>query len=232
MNSRFTQSQLAKTDQKRLNQFRTILLDWFAKFGRYFPWRKKSTTKYELILAEVLLQRTKAENVANFFSAFVKEFPSWRKLSQANEAQLAKLLQPIGLWKRRAASLYLLAQEMYKKNGRFPKSRKDIEALPGIGQYIANAVLLFCHGVPQPLLDSNMARLLERVFGPRRLADIRYDPYLQSLSLEVVRCKKAKELNWAILDFAAIVCTIKNPKCLQCPLRSDCQYVKNTKDFK
>ena len=111
---------------------------------------------------------------------------------------------------------------MAKKNGRFPRDREAIEALPGIGQYIANAVLLFCHGQPQPLLDVNMARVLERVFGPRKLADIRYDPYLQELARNVVRCKTSAKLNWAILDIAATVCLLRNPCCSECPLTSVC----------
>jgi len=111
---------------------------------------------------------------------------------------------------------------MVKKNGRLPKTRREIEALPGVGQYIANAILLLCHGEPQPLLDANMARVLERVFGSRKLADIRYDPYLQEISLRVVQCKEAKQINWAILDLAAIICRISNAHCSECPLMSMC----------
>ena len=84
---------------------------------------------------------------------------------------------------------------MAKRNGRFPSTRVEVEALPGVGQYITNATLLLCHGEAQPLLDVNMARVLERVFGPRKLVDIRYDPYLQNLAFEIVQCKGAKELN-------------------------------------
>ena len=111
---------------------------------------------------------------------------------------------------------------MAKKNGRFPRDREGIEALPGVGQYIANAILLLCHGKAQSLLDANMARVLERLFGPRELADIRYDPYLQQLALKVVQCKEAKDINWAILDVAATICLISNPRCDECPLISMC----------
>jgi A/G-specific adenine glycosylase len=113
---------------------------------------------------------------------------------------------------------------MNKKNGRFPKTRDELEVLPGVGQYIANAILLFCHGEAQPLLDVNMARVLERVFGPRKLADIRYDPYLQELAFNVVQCKKARELNWAILDLAATICPARNPRCNICPLEPICNW--------
>jgi|TARA_B100001964_G_scaffold65593_1_gene74692 A/G-specific adenine glycosylase len=114
---------------------------------------------------------------------------------------------------------------MVSRKGRFPCSREEIEALPGVGQYIANSIELFCYGKPLPLLDSNMSRVLERYFGPRKLADIRYDPYLQSLSKKVVKCKDPVSLNWAILDLAHIVCTQKKPQHDICPLKNRCQFI-------
>ncbi len=113
---------------------------------------------------------------------------------------------------------------MAKRNGRFPKTREEIEKIPAVGQYIANAVLMFCHEQPQPLLDVNMARVLERFFGPRKLADIRDDPYLQQLSRAVLPKKKFKEFNWAILDFASIICKSKKPFCSKCCLSQRCNY--------
>jgi A/G-specific adenine glycosylase len=84
--------------------------------------------------------------------------------------------------------------------------------------------MLFVHDEPQPLLDTNMARVLERFFGPRLMADIRYDPYLQALAKEVVSCDDAIRVNWAVLDLAALVCRLRNPNCGHCPLTSRCQF--------
>ena len=209
-------------EPRGLSRFRRRLLRWYDKNGRKFPWRKSSTNQYQAIVAELLLQRTRAETVADFFLDFILEFPSWNRLRIASVARLESCLRPIGLWRRRAASIRILALEMAKRGGLFPRDRAEIEALPGIGQYIANAVLLFCHGVPEPLLDLNMARVLERVFGPRKLADIRYDPYLQALAGKVVRCKTPTRLNWALLDLAATTCLTRNPRCNNCPLASMC----------
>jgi A/G-specific adenine glycosylase len=211
---------------RALPQFRKKILRWYDDNRRLFPWRSSATTKYQYIIAEILLQRTRAETVAAFFPIFIQSFPSWKRLSEADIHQLQHYLQPIGLWRRRAASIHSLAQEMASRNGRFPSDRKEIEELPGIGQYITNAVLLFCHDEPQPLLDTNMARVLERVFGPRKLSDIRYDPYLQDLALKVVCCETPKKINWAILDLAALVCLIRNPVCNICPLSTMCKWNK------
>jgi A/G-specific adenine glycosylase len=210
------------SETRKISRFRTKLLKWFDEKGRKFLWRNISVTNYQRIIAEILLQRTRAETVAAFYPEFVRVYPSWKKLNLATIDDLQHYLQPIGLWRRRAASIRNLAMVMVKRNGRFPRERKEIEALPGIGQYIANAVLLLCHGEAQPLLDVNMSRVLERVFGPRKLSDIRYDPYLQQLATRVVQCKNPVKLNWAILDLAATICLRRKPHCNGCPLVNIC----------
>lgn len=211
---------------REVQRFRRSLLHWFVEQSRKFPWRKASASNYEHIIAEVLLQRTRAETVASFFPQFVQKYPSWKRLSTASVFRLQRLLQPIGLWRRRAVSIRALAQEMAKRRGHFPKDRDEIEALPGVGQYIANSVLLFQYGEAQPLLDVNMARVLERYFGPRRLADIRYDPYLQSLAQRVVRCSDPVSVNWSLLDLGALICKPSNPACNKCPHVMKCRYAR------
>jgi A/G-specific adenine glycosylase len=116
---------------------------------------------------------------------------------------------------------------MVRRNGVFPATRSELEQLPNVGQYIANAVLLFCYRKRQPLLDVNMSRVLERFFGPRKLADIRYDPYLQALAKEVVSGTDPMRLNWAILDHASMVCKVSNPLCEICPFTERCKSANN-----
>ncbi|MES2680874.1 MAG: hypothetical protein V4635_13365 [Bacteroidota bacterium] len=108
---------------------------------------------------------------------------------------------------------------------KLPKEKEELEKISFFGQYIVNAVLMFIHGEPAPLLDVNMSRVLERFFRKRKLADIRYDPYLQILSHEIVSHKNPKDINWAILDFAALVCKPK-PLCPICPLKENCSAYK------
>lgn len=204
--------------------FQARLLGWFTRCARKFPWRRRRATLYHKVVAEVLLQRTRADVVGRFLPTFLERFPSWERLSSAGEHELGEFLRPLGLWRRRAASLKKLAYEMALRQGRFPLSRVEIESLPGVGQYIANAVMLFCHAASEPLLDVNMARILERYFGPRTLADIRYDPYLQHLSRRVLLGTDALSMNWAILDLAALICTARKPRCDECPLSPGCLY--------
>lgn len=211
-------------EQWRLRAFRRLILAWFRSCGRHFPWRNPSASRYVLVVSEILLQRTRAETVAGFFPHFVKRFPGWNQLVLATEEELRAFLEPIGLWRRRSASLRALAAEMRARRGHSPSAREELEKLPGVGQYVASAAMVFCHGKREPLLDVNMARVLERCFSPRTLVDIRYDPWLQALARAVVNHPRAHEINWAVLDLAATICTTRNPRCGTCPLKGICRF--------
>jgi A/G-specific adenine glycosylase len=208
--------------------FQTSLLEWYSSNGRYFIWREKNRSNYELIIAEVFLQRTKAETVNKFLPIFFQSYPDWTKLEEATEMELQEMLRPIGLYKQRGKRLFQLAQEIKQRKGSLPTSRNQVEELSMMGQYLTNAYELYILKKKAPLLDVNMARLLERFFGKREMADIRHDPYLQTLAYRVVNVEKSKELNWAILDFAALVCKKVNPQCTTCLLIKTCTYNRLT----
>jgi A/G-specific adenine glycosylase len=215
-----------KITDKKIYHFQTEILNWYEINGRNFPWRKKGLTHYQYVIAEVLLQRTKAETIAKFYPLFLKDFPNWKVLANADIQKLEDYLKPVGLYRQRSKRLMSLAREMVIRNGKLPRERKELESIPYMGQYIANAVELIIFNEPSPLVDVNMARVLERFFGPRQMADIRYDPYLQMLSYKIVNHKKAKNINWAILDFAALICKSQKPLCQACSLREKCCYFR------
>jgi A/G-specific adenine glycosylase len=212
--------------KKKIEFFQKRILEWYKTDGRKFYWRNKGLSNYQYVIAEVLLQRTNAETVARFYPLFIKEFPNWKSLANSDVKRIEAYLKPIGLYTQRSVRLKNLAIEMVKRNGRLPKDRTELESIPFMGQYIANAVELVIFGQPSPLVDVNMARVLERFFGPRKLADIRYDPYLQKLCYKIVDHVDTKKMNWAILDFAALVCKARNPEHERCPLNKSCCYYK------
>jgi A/G-specific adenine glycosylase len=218
---------MARATAKNISKFQQALLWWYEINGRHFPWRNKRLTHYQIIIAETLLQRTKAETVSKFYGQFIKDFPNWTSLMQAETAAIALYLKPIGLYRQRAKRLKSLALEMSKRKGKLPRDRAELESIPFMGQYIANAVELIIYKQPSPLIDVNMSRLLERYFGKRKMADIRYDSYLQKLSYKVVNHERAKEINWAILDFAALICSKRTPKCNICIFSRKCNYFNN-----
>lgn len=207
---------------------RRRLLAWYAQHGRSLPWRSEQAALFEQIVVEILLQQTQAATVARHFETFFKRVGSWEAISKSPEEALQELLRPLGLWRRRASALKALAREMVDRGGAFPASRSELEALPAVGQYVASAILVFAHRCAEPLLDGNMSRVIERVFEPRRLADIRRDPRLQGLARALVRSRDPMRVNWAVLDLAALVCSARSPACDVCPLAARCSYASGT----
>ncbi|QQS35993.1 MAG: hypothetical protein IPM56_17420 [Ignavibacteriales bacterium] len=219
---------MRRISKSKIELFQGNILEWFEKEGRDFPWRRKSLSSYQKVIAEVLLQRTRAETVAKFYKTFLTKYPNWESLNKTTTKTLERVLTPIGLYKQRSLLLKKLAKEMVKLKGRLPKDKEEIEKLPFAGQYITNAIIQYVYHKPAPLLDVNMARVLERFFGPRKLADIRYDPYLQELAWSTVDHKKSKKINWGILDFAAKICAASKPKCSFCNLNNKCKFYSST----
>lgn len=207
--------------------FQEKILTWFESSGRHqLPWRKEGLSSYEIVIAEVLLQRTKAETIEKFYPGFLKSFPNWITIANADVILLEQALKPVGLYRQRAKRLRDLAQEMVQRKGIFPRDRAALEQIPFLGQYIVNAIELQIFHQASPLVDVNMARVLERYFGERQMADIRYDPYLQKLASRIVNHPQSKKVNWAILDFAATICKARIPLCEKCLLSRTCRFYR------
>ncbi|MBS77330.1 MAG: hypothetical protein CMO32_16565 [Variovorax sp.] len=214
---------LDESTQESLARIRIALLAWFKRTARDFVWRRDRSDEYLLVVSEVLLQRTQAGVVNDFLPAFLLRYPSWERLARTRLSTLERVLKPLGLWRRRAEVLKALSRERVRL-GAFPSERAALETLPGVGQYVANAIELHVYGRHRPLLDSSMARVLERCFSARHLVDIRFDPWLQSLSHALVDNENSCLINWAILDVAALICQSRSPHCAICPLLENCNF--------
>lgn len=205
--------------------FRERVLEWAAEHGRDFPWRH-SDDEYQIVVTEILLQQTTATAVSKLWHGFFDRFPTWRSLYQANASDLGTTLQGLGLVNQRTRRLKQLAAWVAEHNWHLPATREALEAIPGIGQYVASALLAVKYGQPEPLLDVNMARVLERFFGVRELADIRDDPWLQAVAR---RTAARPAEGWATLDLAATACVGRNPQCGNCPVWQRCTLINGPK---
>lgn len=219
------------TGNKNIKNFQELILSWFEGNGRILPWRKDSLTAYEIVISEILLQRTKAETVAHFYKDFLAKYPDWKTLSEIKLDIIETDLRPLGLYRQRAKRLKELAVELVARNGVILSDRKELSEISMFGQYIANAIELLIFDRPKPLIDVNMARVLERYFGPRKLSDIRYDPYLQELAHKVTNHPDSKLISWAILDFAALVCKSRKPLCGEFIFNTNCKYFSSLIDI-
>ena len=201
------------------------LLSWLHDYGRQLPWRCGTMEPWQVLVVEMLLQQTGAGRVAAFVPAFLADFPSLHALALADEQQLAARLATLGLQNRRASRLVSLARALLARDERVPNSKQELESLPGVGPYVAAAFLSIVLEEPEPMVDVNMARVIERLYGPRTLADIRYDPHINGIARRLIRLSsRPKEFNWAVLDLGAAHCKARSPSCHGCPLLEVCPF--------
>jgi len=210
-------------------QFAQQLLKWFSKNRRGFPWRETSDP-YKVLMAEIFLRKTDAGKVSSIYEHFIRKYPGFEALINADGRDLEDFLRPLGLYRRRTKELKNLAQiVMTKHRGEIPRSREELLGLPGVGDYIANAVLCFAFGKDVPLLDTNVIRVVTRVFSFKsKKKRARDDPEMWQFVHGMVPKSNSRNFNLAVLDLAATVCFPKKPKCSVCPINLICNYSRKT----
>ncbi|MBY6204140.1 hypothetical protein [Halomonas denitrificans] len=217
-------AQLDLIEVKRVKALRRDLLHWFKEGRRHLPWRSVGASNFELICVEVLLQQTSAARVASIYRKFFTKYPNWESIDSAPIEKLTDEVSKLGLQNRRIERLKALAKLAVRCSGTFPVERKELEACSGIGQYLASAIRLFQHQIPEALIDLNFVRLLDRYLGYMCNSDYRYDERLQTASNLLINGGDAVATNWAVFDFASGICRAQDPKCGMCPASSRCRY--------
>lgn len=202
------------------------LVEWFRTHGRHYPWRADGSTPYEVLVAEILLKRTTARAAARLYQAFLSKYPDFRSIAEASEEAMAEDLAPVGLARQRARSLKAMARHLMDQEGaQVPSSLDTLRQVPGVGDYTARAVLSFGYGRPFAVVDSNVARVLTRLFyqhlGPRPSPAT-----LQMVADALLPRELHKEFNWALLDLASSVCRYDRPRHDDCPLKEACDYLR------
>jgi A/G-specific adenine glycosylase len=202
---------------------RSRVRTWFGQHGREFPWRQTSDP-FHILIAELLLQRTRADLVPDVFTRFIDRYPDATSLAAAGESDVVELLRPLGFL-HRSARLPQLARELCTRfEGRVPQTEAELTSLPGVGRYVANAVLVVAYGARRPLLDPNVIRVLARCFGiSSSRARPRDDDRLWHLVEDVVPPRNPKPVALGLIDLGAVVCRPRRPTCNVCPLRPRCR---------
>jgi A/G-specific adenine glycosylase len=211
---------LRPSDRARLAAFRRSLLSWYARHGRDLPWRR-TRDPYAILVSEVMLQQTQVRRVLGFYPAFLARYPTIDDLAAASHGAVRESWDGLGYY-RRARNLHRAARLVAERHGgRLPRDLAALRELPGIGRYTAGAVASFAFGVDAPILDTNAARVLARVFGPGR--GRRRTARLWMLAAAAIPPGRAYAFNQGIMDLGAMICTARRPACPRCPVRNGCR---------
>lgn len=218
-------SRAATANLKIVDSLRGFFTRFASKNRRMFPWRRKNIPPFHLLVAEVLLVQTKADDVALVWPRLVRKYPTPAALAGARRRGLVKMLRPLGLHNQRAKSLVAISKTLLRDfGGRVPQSPAALLSIPHIGLYTAAAVGGFAFGKRLPIVDANVLRVLGRIYGSEPGRDLRRSQKIWSLAWALLPEKDFREHNYGILDFAAMICTPRNPSCVSCPLRRTCLY--------
>ena len=201
--------------------FAQPLLRWGKANRRAFPWRE-TDDPFQILVAEVLLQRSRGKTVARVFEALVDRWPDAASWRWPGSTRSGPVIRPLGLV-RRAAVLKALAREVVQLGG-VPRTLDGLLALPGVGRYAASATLAVAFGRRHATVDGVTARVYRRYFGLEDHLPASSDRELWALVDSVTPRTGVREWNWAVLDLAATVCLPARPRCDECPLVEDCRW--------
>jgi len=201
-------------------EFNRDLLRWYDTNSRQFPWRKGNLSLYKVLVSEILLWRTRADTIDNFYPKFFSLYPSKRALGKSSIEDLTRILQPLGLQNRRAKMLKNVAAGTFRKR---ITDEQSFRKMFGVGQYVARATLAIYYDVNIVPVDENIRRLLKRVFdfSIRNMRSISKD---EDLFLKELINREHKKVIWAMIDHSSMVCIRDSPSCQSCAFNRYCQY--------
>lgn len=200
----------------------TSILAWYTKYKRDLPWRH-TQDPYKIWLSEVMLQQTRVQQGLPYYEEFVSTFPTITDFANADEQQILTMWQGLGYYSR-ARNMHTAAKQVVENHaGIFPQDYTAIKALKGVGDYTAAAIASFAFDLPYPVIDGNVYRLVSRLFN---ISEPINKPVGHKAVYEAVTAifdtHRPALFNQAIMEFGALQCTPKKPKCEECPLQSKC----------
>lgn len=199
--------------------FERTLADFFRKAGReHLPWRKKKVTAYEVWVSEIMLQQTQVSRVIGYYERFLERFPTVDTLAATSWEEFLPYYEGLGYYARGRNMIETARRITLQFSGIFPKEKKLLESLPGIGPYTAAAILSFAYGQSVIAWDTNLRRVIGRFFFGGKAAE-------NVSELENRFHLRAKDFNAALMDFGSSLC-VSRPKCNACSLASRCRYRK------
>ena len=206
-----------------LRALRAPLLAWYAERGRDLPWRR-TRDPYAVWVSEVMLQQTRVATVVRYWDRFLERFPTVEALAAAPEHEVLAAWSGLGYY-RRACALHAGAREVVARHGgTVPAEPDTLREIPGIGRYTAGAIASIAFGREAPVLDGNVRRVLTRIAGglDELPNETSRDKYLWELAARMARGPRPGDLNQALMELGATLCTPRAPACPDCPVAARC----------
>lgn len=208
-------------------QFGRRLREWFRANGRDLPWRR-TRDPYRVLISELMLQQTQVARVLDRYDDFLREFPTLDSVARSRPGRVMEAWAGLGYYAR-ARNLHALARFIASDHGSLPSDPLELRRLPGIGAYTAGAVASFAFERRAPLVDTNVARVLRRVFAPRLEArSTQGQRTLWAIASAVLpRTGRATWThNQALMELGALICTARIARCDSCPVKAICRTAK------
>ncbi|MFN2383157.1 MAG: A/G-specific adenine glycosylase [Gemmatimonadota bacterium] len=204
------------------SQFPRRLVNWFAAHGRDLPWRR-TRDPYRILVSEILLHQTQVARVLETYARFLRQYPTLAHLARGRLRAVKAITDPLG-YKIRGNWLHAIARQVMRDHGgAFPREPETLARLCGVGPYTANAIRCFAFGEAVPLVDANVARVWERLFGLERdRASAAGRRRLWFYSEALLPADDAWRFNQGLMDFGATVCRPRVPRCEVCPMTDFC----------
>lgn len=205
-------------------KFSDRVLSWGTNM-RKFPWRKRKISPYEIFVAELLLKRTTATAVSKVYPIFIKKYPDITKLGRASLKDIAHVVNALGYFKR-AKELSSATKYLQDNcNGSFPQDKQALLDIPHVGEYTANAILSLAYNEPYPMVDSNVQRIVSRVYFGKDY-EPRFSRKVSDIMYKALPPDSHRTFNLLMLDLGGTVCLSRSPLCNKCPLKSICRFKK------
>ena len=205
----------------------TKLISWYLKNKRTFPWRK-TKDPYNIWISEIILQQTRADKGVLYYNKFLKKFPTLNKLAKSTEQEVLKVWEGFGYYSR-ARNLFHTARKIFEEyEGKFPNDFKTLKSFRGIGDYTASAIVSICFNVPEGVVDGNVYRFISRIFGIRDAINLYSSKrkFKEKVNF-LIKGFDPGLLNQAMMEFGALQCVSRKPKCNICPLKKVCFSYEN-----
>ncbi len=212
-----------KINNQKIETIQYAFKQWYLENFRKLPWRQTSNPYY-IWVSEVMLQQTRVDTVIPYFERFIHQFPTIECLAEADEGQVLKVWEGLGYYSRARNLLRGAKMIVSEYAGKIPNTLNEIKKIPGIGSYTAGAILSIAFGQAIPAVDGNVMRVFSRMFCIQEdIQKGKTKKEMEAIGYQIIPKRNPSLFNQALMELGALICTVKSPRCTECPVFRICK---------